>query len=73
MLQWSDAQESQVSTFICEIQQYTTTQELDETVLKRYILWELGVNMLWRYLFCYNSISIKSEEDNDARSYKTHV
>ena len=37
MLQQSDAQESDVRTFIREIRQYTTIQELDETVLNRLI------------------------------------
>ncbi len=37
MLQQSDAQESEVRTFIREIRQYTTIQELDETVLNRLI------------------------------------
>ena len=37
MLQQSDAQESEVCTFIREIWQYTTIQELDETVLNRLI------------------------------------
>lgn len=35
MLQQSDAQESEVRTFIWEIRQYATIQELDETVLNR--------------------------------------
>lgn len=35
MLQQSDAQESEVRTFIQEIRQYATIQELDETVLNR--------------------------------------
>ena len=35
MLQQSDAQESEVCTFIREIRQYATIQELDETVLNR--------------------------------------
>lgn len=35
MLQQSDAQESEVRTFIREIRQYATIQELDETVLNR--------------------------------------
>ena len=37
MLQQSDAQESEVCTFIREIRQYATIQELDETVLNRLI------------------------------------
>ena len=37
MLQQSDAQESDVRTFIREIRQYATIQELDETVLNRLI------------------------------------
>ena len=37
MLQQSDAQENEVSTFIREIRQYATIQELDETVLNRLI------------------------------------
>ena len=37
MLQQSDAQESEVRTFIWEIRQYATIQELDETVLNRLI------------------------------------
>ena len=37
MLQQSDAQESEVRTFIREIRQYVTIQELDETVLNRLI------------------------------------
>ena len=37
MLQPSDAQESEVRTFIREIRQYATIQELDETVLNRLI------------------------------------
>ena len=37
MLQQSDTQESEVRTFIREIRQYTTIQELDETVLNRLI------------------------------------
>ena len=37
MLQQSDAQESEVHTFIREIRQYATIQELDETVLNRLI------------------------------------
>ena len=37
MLQQSDAQESEVRTFIREIRQYATIQELDETVLNRMI------------------------------------
>ena len=37
MLQQSDAQESEVRTFIREIRQYATIQELDETVLNRLI------------------------------------
>ena len=37
MLQRSDAQESEVRTFIREIRQYATIQELDETVLNRLI------------------------------------
>ena len=37
MLQQSDAQESEVRTFIREIRQYTTIQELDETVPNRLI------------------------------------
>lgn len=37
MLQQSDAQESEVCTFIREIWQYATIQELDETVLNRLI------------------------------------
>ena len=37
MLQQSDAQESEVRTFIQEIRQYATIQELDETVLNRLI------------------------------------
>lgn len=36
-LQQSDAQESEVRTFIREIRQYATIQELDETVLNRLI------------------------------------
>ena len=35
MLQQSDAQESEVRTFIREIRQYATIQELDGTVLNR--------------------------------------
>lgn len=37
MLQQSDAQESEVCTFIREIRRYATIQELDETVLNRLI------------------------------------
>ena len=37
MLQQSDAQKSEVHTFIREIRQYATIQELDETVLNRLI------------------------------------
>ena len=37
MLQQSDAQESEVRTFIREIRQYAAIQELDETVLNRLI------------------------------------
>ena len=37
MLQQSDAQESEVHTFIREIRRYATIQELDETVLNRLI------------------------------------
>ena len=37
MLQQSDAQESEVRTFIREIRQYATIQELDEAVLNRLI------------------------------------
>ena len=37
MLQQSDAQESEVRTFIREIRQYATIQELDETILNRLI------------------------------------
>ena len=37
MLRQSDAQESEVRTFIREIRQYATIQELDETVLNRLI------------------------------------
>lgn len=37
MLQQSDAHESEVRTFIREIRQYATIQELDETVLNRLI------------------------------------
>lgn len=37
MRQQSDAQESEVRTFIREIRQYATIQELDETVLNRLI------------------------------------
>ena len=37
MLQQSDAQESEVRTFIREIRRYATIQELDETVLNRLI------------------------------------
>ena len=37
ILQQSDAQESEVRTFIREIRQYATIQELDETVLNRLI------------------------------------
>ena len=37
MLQQSDAQESEVRTFIREIRQYSTIQELDEAVLNRLI------------------------------------
>lgn len=37
MLQQSDAQESEVRTFIREIRQYATIQELDETVSNRLI------------------------------------
>ena len=37
MLQQTDAQESEVRTFIREIRQYATIQELDETVLNRLI------------------------------------
>ena len=37
MLQQSDAQEGEVRTFIREIRQYATIQELDETVLNRLI------------------------------------
>ncbi len=37
MLQQSDAQENEVRTFIREIRQYATIQELDETVLNRLI------------------------------------
>lgn len=41
MLQQSDAQESEVRTFIREIRQYATIHELDETVLNRLISWIL--------------------------------
>lgn len=41
MIQQSDAQESEVRTFIREIRQYATIQELDETVLNRLISWIL--------------------------------
>ena len=37
MLQQSDDQENEVRTFIREIRQYATNQELDETVLNRLI------------------------------------
>ena len=37
MLQQSDAQESEVRTFVREIRQYATIQEVDETVLNRRI------------------------------------
>ena len=37
MLQQTDTQESEVRTFIREIRQYATIQELDETVLNRLI------------------------------------
>lgn len=37
MLQQSDAQESEVRTFVREIRQYATIQEADETVLNRRI------------------------------------
>ena len=37
MLQQSDAQESEVRTFIREIRKHSTIQELDETVLNRLI------------------------------------
>ena len=37
MLQQSDAQESEVRTFIREIRRYATIRELDETVLNRLI------------------------------------
>lgn len=37
MLWQTDAQESDVRTFIREIRQYATIQELDETVLNRLI------------------------------------
>ena len=37
MLQQTDAQESEVRTFIRGIRQYATIQELDETVLNRLI------------------------------------
>ena len=37
MLQQSDAQENEVRTFIREIRQHATIQELDETVLNRLI------------------------------------
>ena len=37
MLQQSDAQESEVRTFVREIRQYATIQEVDETVLNRLI------------------------------------
>ena len=37
MLQQSDAQESEVRTFIREIRQYATIQELGETILNRLI------------------------------------
>ena len=37
ILQQSDAQESEVRTFIREIRQYATIQELDEAVLNRLI------------------------------------
>ena len=37
MLQQSDVQENEVRTFIREIRQYATIQELDETVLNRLI------------------------------------
>lgn len=37
MLQQSDAQKSEVRTFVREIRQYATIQELDETVLNRLI------------------------------------
>lgn len=37
ILQQSDAQESEVRTFIREIRQYATIQELDETILNRLI------------------------------------
>lgn len=38
MLQQPNAQESEVRTFIREIRQYATIQELDETVLNRLII-----------------------------------
>ena len=37
MFQQSDAQENEVRTFIREIRQHATIQELDETVLNRLI------------------------------------
>ena len=37
MLQQSNTQESEVHTFIREIRQYTTIQELDKTALNRLI------------------------------------
>lgn len=37
LLQQSDTQKSEVHTFIREIRQYATIQELDETVLNRLI------------------------------------
>ncbi len=37
MLLQSDAQEREVCTFIWEIRQYATIQELDETVLNRLV------------------------------------
>ena len=37
MLQQSDAQESEVRTFVQEMRQHATIQELDETVLNRLI------------------------------------
>ena len=37
MIQQSDAQESEIRTFIREIRQYATIQKSDETVLNRLI------------------------------------
>ena len=52
MLQQSDAQESQVRTFIREIRQYATIQELDETVLN------LSLIHILRQVWCRRSLKM---------------